>query len=356
MQFSAFISFLALAATGFGAITHKGHDLSSLTMMETAEHAQWHTASGASASLTSILGGNAARLRTWVSDKGNYNTAYTLALAKQLSAANYKILLDMHLSDTWADPTHQSLPAGWPSDVNGVSTKLRQYVSNTLQQYLKAGVKVDLVQLGNEIPEGMLFPAGKISNNNFQPFATLLKAAIAGVHDAATAAGKTAPGVVLHLNNGWDSGLQTWWYKSLFATGLVKASDIAVMGVSFYPFFGTSATLANLKTSLNALANTYKKPVMVVETNWPATSCGSTKLSEAYPATPAGQVQWIKGIEGVLDQVPNGLGQGLFYFEPAFINNTSLGSPCADNSLFTVDWKTWPNTKVTARSSAGMLA
>lgn len=77
------------------------------------------------------------------------------------------------------------------------------------------------------------------------------------------------------------------------------------------PFYGTSATLANLQTSLNNLANTYGKPIIVAETDWPATNaCGSTMLSENYALSPDGQTQWLQAIVNVLKAVPNGLGQG----------------------------------------------
>lgn len=172
----------------------------------------------------------------------------------------------------------------------------------------------------------------------------------------AVSAGVTKPKVMLHLDDGWNEDTQLWWYKSLIATGTVSSDDFDIMGVSFYPYYGTDATLDNLQSSLNSLASTYGKPVMVVETDWPV-SCDGVSLSDSsVSVSAAGQSTWVSDIISVLDRVPNSLGQGLFYFEPAYINNTALSSNCDDVILFDVDWTTWPATKVTARSSASLFA
>lgn len=289
----------------------------------------------------------------WVSDSGNYNLNYTIDLASTLSAKGYNILLDMHLSDTWTDPTHQAIPSGWPTSLTSLSSTLRTYVSSTLKSFSDSGVDLTMLAIGNEVTGGMLFPTGQISDNDFSSYATLFAAARAGVSDAVSD-GVTKPKVMIHLDDGWNEATQTWWYKSLIATGTVTASDFDVIGVSFYPYFGTDATVANLKTSLDTLASTYSKPVMVVETDWPA-ECSGVSLSADVAISAAGQSTWVQDIATVLEAVPDSLGQGLLYWEPAWINNTSLDSDCSDVILFDVDWSTWPATKATARSSTGMF-
>lgn len=71
---------------------------------------------------------------------------------------------------------------------------------------------------------------------------------------------------------------QKWWYTSVLAAGPLVAADFDVMGVSYYPFYNPSATLANLKTSLKNMASTWGKSIMVAETNWPV-SCNSPKYA-----------------------------------------------------------------------------
>lgn len=232
---------------------------------------------------------------------------------------------------------------------------MTSYVSSALQSFSAAGIDLAIVALGNEITSGFLFPTGQIKNNDFSFFATLWAAARKGVTDA-VAAGVTKPKVMIHLDDGWDKDTQLWWYKALLATGTVTTTDFDVLGVSFYPFYGSGATIPNLQSSLDALASTYRKPVMVVETDWPVSCDGVTLSNTTVPVSAVGQAEWTTGIERVLEEVPDSLGQGLFYFEPAYINNTALGSGCSDVILFDVDWSAWPDTKVTARSSASMFA
>lgn len=226
MLIRALLPFLALAATTLAATFHKGHDLSSVAMMETGQGAIWHAASGTESTIESILasgGMTTVRLRLWVSSTGQYNLASTLSLAKRFAAAGSDILLDFHFSDTWADPSHQAIPAGWPTDLSSLSMTLRSYVADTLTAFHSAGVDLALVALGNEITAGMLWPAGEISNNDFSGVATLWAAARNGVRDAVSA-GVTAPQVMIHLDNGWNSATQSWWYKGVFGTGKVSVA------------------------------------------------------------------------------------------------------------------------------------
>ncbi|KAF4552526.1 putative glycosyl hydrolase family 53 protein 4 [Elsinoe fawcettii] len=334
----------------------KGFDLSSAGYMEQEQHVTWYNYNGQKQTIESILGANGmntVRLRLWTGKA--YGIDYVLPLAQRFSKQGYKIFLDFHLSDTWADPTHQSTPSGWStSSMSSLSTSVRNHISSTLKAFHAGGVDPSMISIGNEIRPGLLFPLGKVNNNDFTGAATLWAAARAGVNDAVSS-GTKKPQVMIHLDNGWDEGTMTWWFKSFFATGKVKASDVDVLGFSFYPFFGAGATMVNLQKSLNTLANTYKKPLYVVETDWP-TKCPNGKvLSERYPWGTAGQVQWVQATVKTLQAVPNGLGAGLFYWEPGFVNNTSLGSGCDEATLFWADWSTWPNTKATAMSSVNIF-
>jgi arabinogalactan endo-1,4-beta-galactosidase len=124
--------------------------------------------------------------------------------------------------------------------------------------------------------------------------------------------------------------------------------------VSFYPFYDTGATIAALTSSLSSLAQTYGKPLYVAETDYP-TECTKVKLSASYPPSPAGQVQWTTAVINVLTSLPNKLGAGIFYWEPAYVSTAGLGSQCEAALLFSVDWSGWPKTKATALSSVAMF-
>ena len=151
------------------------------------------------------------------------------------------------------------------------------------------------------------------------------------------------------IDNGWNVTLQTAWYGALTGTGIVSTDDWDVFGVSFYPFYGVNATWDNLQDSLNALADIYNKPMMVVETDWPVICDGkynpTPDFSEPLPVSVEGQLEWTRNTTQVVKSIKNGLGVGVFYWEPAWLNNTGLGSACEDAILFNQDFSN-PNQTV----------
>ncbi|KAG3249889.1 hypothetical protein PI124_g5490 [Phytophthora idaei] len=333
----------------------KGHDLSSVGLMETSQGANWISTSGNTTSIESILGAggmDTVRLRIWTS--GDYDLDYTLALAQRFSKAGYKIYLDMHFSDTWADPTDQAIPSSWDdSSVTTLAADLQAYVTSTLKSFTDGGVDLEILSLGNEITNGFLFPTGKIKDD-YSNFATLWKAARQGVTDAVSA-GTTQPKVMIHLDNGWKYETMSWFFTGLFATGTVTPDDVDVFGFSFYPFYGVEATIDALKSSFTQIAKDYNKPLYVAETDWPV-ACENVTLSADYPVSAEGQTQWVTAIKGVLEALPNDLGAGIFYWEPAYLSVASLGSSCQSALVFDVDWSNWPTTYATALSSVNMFA
>ena len=256
--------------------------------------------------------------------------------------------------DSWADPNKQPPPAAWPLELGPLSATLRNYVKDTLVSFHQAGIYLDLVALGNEIRNGMLWPTGE-TNPNIQPWsaqvanysnlATLYKAARAGVDDAVFQ-GANKPQVLIHIDDGWNLTLQQRWFGALVGAG-VPVSAWDVFGFSFYPFYGTAATFDNLRQTLNWLANTYHKPIQVVETDYPAICNGEYNPIPAssepeIPYSVQGQITWTDDVINIVRQVPFGLGRGVHYWEPAWLNNTSLGSDCNDAILFTADYSNYP--------------
>ena len=307
----------------------------------------------------------------WVNPvDGVYGLSYNLALASRFHSAGYSIYLDFHLSDTWADPGHQFIPAAWSNtSLPSLATSLRTYISSTLTSFSTAGIPLSIISLGNEIHNGLLWPLGEASPDilsypervaNFTPMATLWASARAGVRDAAIV---PAPSVMIHIDDGWNLTLQESWFSALTGTGLVQTSDWDVFGFSFYPFYGTDATLANLSTTLTALAAQYGKPMHVVETDWPdacplinETLEGGGLSDPAIPVSAAGQTEWVDDIADVVQAVPGGLGVGVWYWEPAWLNNTGLGSNCSDVLLFAGDFSAYPEQVVGySRSSVDMF-
>ncbi|KAG6610997.1 putative beta-galactosidase [Phytophthora cinnamomi] len=344
----------ALVVDAVQALT-KGHDLSSVAVMEKEQGTVWYNTAGKQAAIENILGAggmDSVRLRIWTGEE--YALNYTLPLAQRFSKAGYKIFLDMHFSDTWAQPSDQQTPSAWDaSSVETLAAACREHVSSTLKAFTEGGVDLDILSIGNEITNGFLYPTGKITKD-FGPFAKLWKAARDGVSDAVSA-GTKQPKIMIHLDNGWESKIVSWFFKGLFAEGTVTTDDVDVFGFSYYPYYNVNATLKALAESLTQMANTYNKPIYVAETDWP-TNCTTVTLSEKFAVSARGQREWVMAIMDVLEGLPNNLGAGIFYWEPGYISVPGLGSECGSNLLFSVNWDNWPDTYAKAFSSVYMFA
>ena len=144
--------------------------------------------------------------------------------------------------------------------------------------------------------------------NGLHPVSELLNSAVNAAKSIAD------PKILIHLANGWDwSGLDSF-FSGVFVPGALSASQVDIIGVSYYPFYGTGATLSALQSSLTNLVNLLEKDVVVAETDWPVT-CSGVQLSQSnVPVSVAGQETWIQDISSVLDSLPNGHGKGICKF------------------------------------------
>lgn len=189
---------------------------------------------------------------------------------------------------------------------------------------------VDIVSVGNEITAGLLWPLGKTAE--YSNIAKLLHSGAWGVKDSDLA---STPKIMIHLDNGWDWSTQEYFYNEVLADGSLLSSDFDYMGVSYYPFYNSEATLSSLKSSLSNMYSTFGKDVIVVETNWPF-SCPDPAYAfpsdlQDIPFSTAGQEEFLQRLADVVDGVSGGL--GVYYWEPAWVDNAGLGSSCADNLL-----------------------
>ena len=127
-------------------------------------------------------GANYVRLRIWYNPQGGYcGLDSTLAFALKVKAKGFKFLLDFHYSDTWADPSHQTKPAAWNNLAFLVlKDSVYAYTKRVITALKNQNTIPDMVQVGNEITNGMLWPDGKISSSGWANFATLLKAGDSG--------------------------------------------------------------------------------------------------------------------------------------------------------------------------------
>ncbi len=237
------------------------------------------------------------------------NLDYTLSTAGDAKRLGYKFLLNFHYSDTWADPAHQIIPKAWEgkSHVELVDA-IRHYTCETIAAFRKAGVLPDMVQPGNEITPGMLWPDGKLPEN-WDNFTDLLKAAIQGVEAGCGDANQ--PRIMIHIDKGGDRKATRRFFEKLNTYNV----RYDVIGQSYYPWWHGS--LDDLRENLEFMARTYDKDIIVVEVAYNWRPAEYRDKSGPYPETPEGQRQFLEDVNRAVLNTPNGRGKGVFWWEPA---------------------------------------
>lgn len=185
--------------------------------------------------------------------KGFCDLEHTIAMARRVKAAGMKFLLDFHYSDTWADPEKQFKPAAWEGqNFEQLKQTVFNYSKDVIRQMKIAGVTPDMVQIGNEINHGMIWPEGDI--NNLDSLAQLIYAGIQGVK-----AVDPSITIMLHVALGGQNDEARFFFDNMIMRGV----PFDVIGLSYYPRWHN--TLEDLRYNLNDLAGKYDKDVIVVE-------------------------------------------------------------------------------------------
>lgn len=248
-------------------------------------------------SLLRSMGVNAIRLRVWVNPEGYYNSKPDV-LVKAIRAHNlgFRLMIDFHYSDTWADPGHQDIPAAWSSyTIDELQVAVASHTKEVLQTLKEKSIPVEWVQVGNETRTGMLKPLGDVASGNFTKLLNAGYDAVKEVYPDAK--------VIVHTDKGNDMNN----INKLFPYLKAQNAKYDVIGLSFYPgndedvndpSWQTHVTdcLANIKT----LIETYGKDVCICEIGTPWNAA------------------WAKS---VMDQMYAGCKQidrciGMFYWEP----------------------------------------
>ncbi|KAG6835697.1 hypothetical protein H0H93_015591, partial [Arthromyces matolae] len=336
MRLPVFLFSLVPLLTYVQALTYHGADFSSLVNLENS--GLKYKDSGVTTPFETILknhGANLARIRVWTSTSSSqYSLTYGLALAKRAAAAGMSLLVDLHYSDTsapssprrsaGADPGKQAIPSSWPTTLSGLNTQIYTYTMSVVQAFANQGTPIQIIQIGNEINNGILWPVGEISVNGYSPLSQLLHSAANGVRAASS-----STKIMIHLANGWDASSVASFYNQIFIAGEFATTDFDILGFSFYPFYGTGATYSALQSSLQAMVTKFGKDVMVVETDWPEACSGVTLSDTAVAVSAAGQSTWVAGIRTALQALSGSHGIGIVYWEPGWVGNAGLGSSCS---------------------------
>lgn len=272
-------------------------------------------------------GATHVRLRVWVDPADGYHDkAEVREMARRAHDADLKVLVDLHYSDTWADPGHQTKPAAWASFT---TEELRQAVYQHTFDVCRAatvrGRGPAIIQLGNELNAGMLWPDGHTFDPpNYDNLASFLKAG----YDAVKACSPSTK-VALHLANGGDNGLYRWWFDNITGRGV----QFDIIAASFYNYW--HGGLGDLQWNLTDVSARYGKDVMVVETAYPFTlgfnddhpnSIGlPEQLVAGYPATAEGQARNFRDVMSIVRAIPDGRGLGVFYWDATWTAVTGNG-------------------------------
>lgn len=237
------------------------------------------------------------------------NLEYTVAMAKEAKKLGFKFLLNYHYSDTWADPAKQYTPAAWAGKSHEELVQaVFEYTRDTIIAFRDANALPDMVQIGNEIINGMLWPDGKLPDN-WDNFAELMKAGIEGVD--AGRGNDQRPLIMVHIDKGGDKKRTKTFFDKWNSYGI----DYDVIGQSYYPWWHGS--LLDLRDNLIFMANEYQKDIIIVETayNWRSAEYKDKKAP--FPETPEGQRQFLDEVNRLVLSTPHNRGKGVFWWEPA---------------------------------------
>ncbi|ENB7665214.1 glycoside hydrolase family 53 protein [Enterobacter cloacae] len=314
----------------------KGADIS--TLLEAEQHgAKFYNQNGQQQDAIAILkanGVNYVRLRLWVDPQdasgktyggGSNNLENTIALAKRVKAQGLKLLLDFHYSDFWTDPGKQFKPKAWEKmDYPQLKTAIHDYTRDTIARFKKEGVLPDMVQIGNEINGGMLWPEGKSwgqGGGEFDRLAGLLNAAISGLKENLT--GGEQVKIMLHLAEGTKNDTFRWWFDEIAKRDV----PFDIIGLSMYTYW--NGPISALKANMDDISKRYNKDVIVVEAAYGYTldNCDNAENSfqakeekdGGYPGTVQGQYDYIHDLMQSVIDVPDHRGKGIFYWEPTWI-------------------------------------
>jgi beta-galactosidase len=196
---------------------------------------------------------NPEKEKGYAPGEGYCGLAYTLKMARRIHDAGMSILLNFHYSDYWADPQQQNKPEAWAAlDFETLKDTLRNYTRDVLLAFARQGTPPAMVQVGNEVNHGLLWPDGHISQ--LDNLAELLQAGVQGVQDA----DPEIP-VMMHIALGGQNEEAVFWLDNMIARGVT----FDVIGLSYYPRW--HGTLDDLKANLLDLTERYHKYVNVVE-------------------------------------------------------------------------------------------
>ncbi len=247
-------------------------------------------------------GVNTIRLRLWVNPVDESSSLDEVKeFSNELKSLGFKIWVTPHFSDTWAHPGQQQTPSDWSSlSFEELKNQVYTYTSQIMSE-----INPDYIQIGNEINTGILFPHGRIADNQDQ-FVELVNEGVNAVRNSSTNAK-----IILHCA-GFESS--NWFFN------IVNQVDYDIIGISYYPWWH-GKSLDDLQNQLSSLSINFEKEILIAETSYPFTlgwndwTNNNVGLEEQlilpeYPASPQGQKDFIRDIKNLVFEVMKPLQTG----------------------------------------------
>jgi len=358
----------------------KGVDLSTLVELEKCGAKYYNN--GKEGDLLSILKEydfDTVRIRVWNDPYAEDGTPYgagtndvetSIEIGKRVTAAGYGVLLNLHYSDFWADPGKQIKPKAWKEyGIEELEKAIYDFTLDTVKAFLDAGVNITMIQVGNELSNGLCWPEGKVPE-----YDNIARMVSSGIR-ACRAVDSSIP-LMIHLDNGGNNALYREWFDNYTKRG----EDFEYIGLSYYPFW--HGTLDMLENNMNDIAVRYGKDLIVAEVSMGYTMedyASYEKLSPEerkgyatrpalvekieYPMTKEGQSDFMADFLNRVAHVADNKGKGFFYWEPAWIPVPGSGwatpvsleymndpGPCgnewANQALFDYDGNALPSLEI----------
>ena len=275
------------------------------------------------------------RLRLWNDPKsesgewygaGNNDLSETIAIGKKVTEAGFGVLLNFHYSDFWADPGKQIKPKAWKDfGMEELEKAVYDFTKESLEKILDEGVNVTMIQVGNELSNGLLWPEGRVPN-----YDNIYRLVSAGLTACRQMESKIP--LMIHLDNGGNNALYREWFDNFTQRG----GDFDYIGLSYYPFWHGSLDM--LEYNMNDIAERYGKDLIVAEVSMGFTMESYQqyeKLSDEerkgyatkpslvekidYPMTIQGQKDFTEDFLNRVGKVTGNHGKGFFWWEPAWI-------------------------------------
>ena len=279
---------------------------------------------------------NLVRLRLWHTPENIHSSLEeVLAYSEKIKQAGMGILLDIHYSDTWADPGNQEVPAAWSNlSFSEIKDSVYQYTFKVLKEFKDQNTFPVIVQIGNETNSGFLWDQGKVGGdfeNNWPNYIDLVNIAIKGVRDIDE---NDEVEVMIH----WAGLNGAIWYFDHFEQANV---DFDIIGLSYYSKWHGN-DLGEVENQIVEISQNFTQKIMVVETAYPWTlewndwtnnSWGlENQLIPGYPATPEGQKMYMEELINIIGDLNQNKGLGFCYWAPDWV--AYKGPEATDGSIW----------------------